>query len=361
MPLKKTRRTKAGNWYLRGSVAGVSIYESTGTSDAARAEAIRIRRESEILDRSAYGKAATLTFAEAALDYMRAGGESRYLAKILQHFGPDKLLAEIDNPALNDAAEAIYPTAAPATINRQLIVPVSAVVNLAAESGLTHYRKFRRRKGDRIRTRWLTPEEAEALLTAAAELQPHILPAIAFMLGAGCRAGEALSVTVARFYPATGEAHLPDTKNGHARMIRMPERARDLALARPLPETGAICRTPKGKAYKLNTGSGGQLAAAFAEAVIAAGLDRHDVTPHTLRHTWATWYYAQTKDFGGLLDLGGWQKSDMAQRYRKIAPADLGRRLLAHGWDFRTLGERIRPPSQDGTAAAPAPVLQVIK
>jgi len=63
-----------------------------------------------------------------------------------------------------------------------------------------------------------------------------------------------------------------------------------------------------------------------------------DVTPHVLRHTWATWFYSQTRDFGGLLDLGGWRKADMAQRYRKIAPADLPARLMAHGWDYTQTG-----------------------
>lgn len=60
-----------------------------------------------------------------------------------------------------------------------------------------------------------------------------------------------------------------------------------------------------------------------------------DVTPHVLRHTWATWFYAQTRDFGTLTDQGGWSKADMANRYRKLAPDDLSERLLKHGWDFR--------------------------
>ena len=53
-----------------------------------------------------------------------------------------------------------------------------------------------------------------------------------------------------------------------------------------------------------------------------------------MRHTWATWFYAQTRDFGALLDQGGWAKADMANRYRKIAPDDLTDRLLAMGWNF---------------------------
>ncbi|WP_286759222.1 MULTISPECIES: tyrosine-type recombinase/integrase [Sulfitobacter] len=259
------------------------------------------------------------------------------------------MLAQIDNAAMNAAASKLYPTSANSTINRQLITPVSAVINMAAEEGLATPRKLKRRKGDNIRTRWLTPEEAEALISAAA---PHILPAIGFMLGGGCRSAEALTVQMRHFYPATGEAWLPDTKNGRPRMIQLPDRALELVRAQPLPNDGPICRTPRGKAYVMRSNGGGQISGAFTNACEAAGLDPKEVTPHVLRHTWATWFYAQTKDFGGLLDLGGWQKADMAQRYRKIAPADLASRLRRRGWDFTTFGigsatdekHQIKPP-----------------
>ncbi len=355
MPLKKFRRNGQGNYYIRGTVQGQHIYESTGTSIAAQADAIRIRREAEILERGAYGKAQTLTFAEAALAYMKAGGEARFLLPILNYFGPDMMLAQIDNAAINAAASKLYPNSANSTINRQLITPVSAVINMAAEEGLATPRKLKRRKGENIRTRWLTPEEAEALISAAA---PHILPAIGFMLGGGCRSAEALTIQMRHFYPATGEAWLPDTKNGRPRMIQLPDRALELVRALPLPDDGPICRTPRGKAYVMRSNGGGQISAAFTNACEAAGLDPKEVTPHVLRHTWATWFYAQTKDFGGLLDLGGWQKADMAQRYRKIAPADLASRLRRRGWDFTLLGERAEAQVEP---APQAPGLRVVK
>ncbi len=76
------------------------------------------------------------------------------------------------------------------------------------------------------------------------------------------------------------------------------------------------------------------MAVAFGKIRSTAGLG-NDVVPYTCRHTWATWFYSQTKDWGGLLDQGGWNRADTANRYLKIAPGDLGQRLLAHGWDFR--------------------------
>ena len=89
---------------------------------------------------------------------------------------------------------------------------------------------------------------------------------------------------------------------------------------------------------------GGQIQSAFATARARAGLGP-DVTPHILRHTWATWFYAQTRDFGRMLDLGGWRTTSTAERYRKIAPADLAARLDRAGWDFRVLGADL--PARD--------------
>lgn len=347
-PLKLTRRPGAANFYIRGTVAGQSIFESTGLDDKKLAEKFRARREAQILQRHALGRGATLTFAEAALTYLESGGEGRHLARVLEYFGPETLLAEIDNDAVNRAARALYPVAAPATITRQLITPVSAVLNMAAADGLCPPRRLRRRGGDQARVRWLTPEEAEALLGAVRQTPAsrHILRAVALLIGGGCRTGEAIAIEAGAFYPETGEAWLGKTKNGDARMIRLPRRALDIMLETDLPTSGAILRTPRNIAYKLQEAGGGQLAHAFNAARDAAGLGR-EVTPHILRHTWATWYYSQTKDFGGLMDLGGWRKSDMANRYRKIAPENLGARLLEFGWDFTR-------PEFAGARAAPA-------
>jgi integrase len=328
--LKIVRRTKGGHYYLRGTVAGQAVYESTQCSGRAAADAIRIRRETEIIARHAKGKAATLTFAEAALTYLESGGQGRYLAKILQHFGADTLLDDVDNGAVNAAASALYPRAAPATINRSLITPISAVVNMAAENDLARYRKFKRRKTPPGRTRWLTPEEAERLIHYA---DPHLVPILFALLGTGARVSEILGTEAHFYYPATSEIWLPDTKNGHPRMISLPGRAAAAVAASTPPEAGRIFLTPKRQPYILKDGRGGQIKAAFDTARLAAGLGP-DVVPHSLRHTWATWFYSATKDFGGLLDKGGWQKSDMANRYRKIAPADLPDRLLDHGWQF---------------------------
>lgn len=334
--LKLSRRKNAGNFYLRGTVAGQYIYESTQCSQRATADQIRIKREGEILKTHIHGKSATLTFASAALTYIELGGERRFLAKIIRHFGPDTMLNDIDNGTVNDAARAIYPDAAPATINRQLITPISAVINMAADEGMTRHRRFKSRKTPKTPTRWLTPEEAERLLACASD---HLRPIIMVLLGTGARTSEALGIEAAFYYPNTSEIWLPNVKNGVPRMLKLPSRAARALHHHTPPSVGRIFLTPKNLPYVLRDNGGGQISRAFGLAVIAAKLPGR-VTPHTLRHTWATWYYSATRDFGGLLDLGGWQKPEMAQGYRKIAPGDLGARLLAHGWDFTDLDSR---------------------
>lgn len=334
MPLKLWRRTKGANWIIRGTVAGKSIWESTGTNQRRLAEAKRQRLEQELLERDALGVAATITFAEAILLYIEAGGEARFLDRIIRFAGPDTLLKDINNSWIREAARELYPDCAPSTIDRQLVTPVSAIVNMAAEDDLCPPRKFRKRAKDNARIRWITPEEAEELLGAIEALAPHIARPVALMLGGSARSGEALRVTRADLHIPTGEVWIDQTKTGEPRRLRLPKRALDLVLDGELPEEGPICLTPKGAPYVMRKSGGGQIAGAFAKAAKAAGLDPHEVTPHVLRHTWATWYFAATKDFGGLMDLGGWKSPAMANRYRKLAPEDLANRLLAHGWNF---------------------------
>ena len=139
-----------------------------------QAQAWANRRETQLLERHAAGRKATLTFSEVALEYLQTGGEDRFLTRILDYFGPDARISEIDNGTLLAAAAEIYPEASPATINRQLIGPVSAVINQVAENGLAEPRKYRRLKARGIRVRWLLPNKFERLLRSA---PAHLVPA----------------------------------------------------------------------------------------------------------------------------------------------------------------------------------------
>jgi len=275
-----------------------------------------------------------ITFREAAALYIGQGGEERFLSKIVKHFGPHVPVDKISNVDIARAARAIYPDAKPETVRRQLRVPIRAVQNFAAG-------KRRERIPDTRRTRWLTPEEAERLLAASSEPEaiglrdPNLetLRKIAFMLGTGAGPGETMAALGENWNPATREWWLEGTKTVfRARYVRLP--IRTVALIGRIPASGPAFPRPDGTPYTFRKNRGGQMAVAFNKVRDAAGLGP-DVTPYTLRHTRHSWAYAMTRDWGDLLDQGGWNRSDTANRYRKITPDDLGRRLLEYGWDFR--------------------------
>jgi integrase/recombinase XerD len=81
MPLRLVKRKESDHWYVRGTVRKQSVFESTGTDDKKAAEAIRIKREGRLLEDSIHGKESSVTFFEAAVFYMTAGGSARFLGK----------------------------------------------------------------------------------------------------------------------------------------------------------------------------------------------------------------------------------------------------------------------------------------
>jgi len=273
-------------------------------------------------------------FFQAAALYVQGGGSNRYLTRIMKHLGPTVRLSDLTPFRIEQIGQELQPGCLPDTVRRHVITPIKAVLNFAAG-------KRRRASEDNSRKRWLTPEEAERLIYFAAnphlaklrDPDLHTLKKIAFMLGTGAGPGETVALPASGWNPATQEWWCPGEKTIYReRWVWLPQRSID--LIGEVPKEGRAFRAPDGAEYVLHDHRGGQMAEAFNKVRDAAGLGP-DVVPYTLRHTWATWFYAQTGDWGRLLDLGGWHKGDTARRYKKVAPADLGNRLLAHGWDFR--------------------------
>src|SRR5438045_3820430 len=81
MPLRLVRRKGSEHWYVRGSVRGVRVFETTGTDRKEIAEAIRIKREARLLNESVFGKQKSLVFEEAALAYLENAGSPRFLGE----------------------------------------------------------------------------------------------------------------------------------------------------------------------------------------------------------------------------------------------------------------------------------------
>lgn len=311
MPLKLVTRHGSPFWYIRGTVRGVTVDESTGITDRAAAEAVRSKREWEITQGSVFGRRATATFLEAAVSYMEAGGETRFLKPIIDHLGGVKL-ADIDQTLIEKVARRLYPGRAPATLNRQAIAPISAVMKHAHGRKLCDYLKIERMKEPRGRIRWLTSEEADRLIDCCS---PHLKPLVTFMLYTGARVSEALYLDWQAVDLNRAHVYFAETKNGEARGVPLHRRVvADLANLKH--RQGAVFRRPDGLPYEVKGDGGGQIKTAFKGACRRASIT--DFSPHDCRHTWATWHYAANRDLLALKTLGGWKTERMVFRYAHV-------------------------------------------
>jgi integrase len=249
MPLKLVRRPNTPNWVIRGTLRGVRVEESTGTGNRTAAEEIRAKREAEILKASIYGRAATASFAEAALSYLQQGGSRKFLQPVIQYFKTTPL-AKIDQDAIEEGAGKLFPNASPATRNRNFYTPTLAVLHHAARKKLCARPIVKRPKPSKARVRWLTIEEADRLINATAD---HLRPLVIFLLYTGARVGEGLWLDWRNVDLARAHVTFTETKNGEARGVPLHQRV-IAALANLPRRDGEVFRRPDGLAYVRSKG-----------------------------------------------------------------------------------------------------------
>ena len=318
MPIKLVKRKRAPNWYLRGTVRGISVFETTGTNDPVAADAIRIMRENELLQRSVFGAAATVTFAEAAVSYLEEGGERRFLGTydeksgewslLIGHFG-NTVVGKIKQAEVDSAALELYPNAQAATRKRQVYVPVSAVLRHAARKGWCTLPSFRHPRVKRSVTKWSTPERLGQLL-------PHCTPKlrrlVVFLTYTGARISEALRIDwEADVSLDRRTVILRRTKNGNPRTVQLPPPLlAELVAVPPEERKGKLFDWAARKAVY------GPLKRACKRAKVEY------LPPHQQgRHTFATWLrtYAGL-DLIGLKEAGGWESLSSVERYAHVVP-----------------------------------------
>ncbi|MFT9046229.1 tyrosine-type recombinase/integrase [Acetobacter orientalis] len=353
MSLKVVTRKGGAALYIRGTVRGQSVFESTGTADPEQAEAYRAKREADLWTQSVYGKRAVVTFAHAVTAYLeaeeRAETTRTHLRKLLLHFGTSRL-DHIGQQELDDAYKAILTKGAQAsgaTKIRAVLTPLRAVLEFAAIRGWCSKPAFARPKVKQVRMQFLRPVEATALVEAAA---PHLQPLLIFLIGTGARMSEALELDW-KDVDLRGKRAVVWQKQDDERHIDLPpvvvlaleslewRTGRVFRPVRSRKPRGALRGKEIGEAY-YDTGrtGGGQIKSAWATACRKAGLPGRnrvwipkggnrqkvqfvpDLTPHCLRHTFASWHYCIHRDLLRLKEDGGWHTITMVTRYAKKMP-----------------------------------------
>lgn len=328
MPLKIIKR--GNRYWLRGTVRGEAVYETTGVTLAYKeeAEAVRVAREAGIIQRSVYGPATTVTFREAAITYCETvdpkGVQRRMILghekqdgtrswNLIDRIGSKKL-SEINQELIDTLARQQYEDAAPSTIQRNLVTPITSVMKHAAKRDWCKVPAFDRPKPSQSRIRWLTPDEARRLVGASAD---HLAPLLTFLLGTGARLSEALDLEWTETDLQDARAYFWKTKGGLQRSAGLPPSVVS-ALANLDHREGAVFRTWGGKPYRQGREYGGQIKTAFSGALKRSGVNH--ITPHGLRHTWASWFYASSKDILLLKAEGGWKTLSQVERYAHLVP-----------------------------------------
>jgi integrase len=331
VPLKLVRRPGSDNWYLRGTVRGISVFESTGTDRQDAAEQIRIQRESALLAESIHGRKATVTFLQAAVSYMESGGSPRFIGKVAKdtgrwsgligHFDKTRLSA-IGQSDLDRAAAEMFPTAGPETRNRQCYTPFIAVWNHAARNGWAEERAWRRPrkpKGTAVRnaatragTRPVAYEHAARFVAEMSAAPGWVMTTLFYT---GMRPIELFALRADDIDVAGRWITVRNSKSGEPRGVPMHNFLAPLMAF--LKERGdPIFRTPRGDAYPVTEEAGGQLKTAIAGARRRSGIA--DVSPYTGRHTVSTQLvvngvHAYVKD-----QILGHAVTDMSRRYTNI-------------------------------------------
>lgn len=340
MPLKLEQHDN-GFWYVRGTVSvwkdgqphSVSVNKSTKTRSEAEAGGILRQIQNEVAERNVSGREPSITFSAAAARYLKHGGEKRFLAKPLAHLGTYRI-DQIDQMRLDDAAFKAYPSAASATRRRQFYAPVIAVLRA---NGVAI--QFKRAPDGQKRTIFMRPEEAERILklmmTDPRYPNPWSPALATFLFGQGSRVGETLAIDGKRDISLPDRyAILRDTKNGRERMVNLcPRVIAALTTVPNLGQSGPLFLRYDGRPYEPRQSRGYKLAF-WDAAVTKAGYDAKAYTPHTIRHSWATWFYSQTKDVVRLKAEGGWESSEW-ERYVKLAAPSIGKAAQKLGFDFR--------------------------
>lgn len=323
MPLKIIRRKdRAGVLTIQGRVAGLRIRRRAQSNSVALAREEAAAIEAEILRSAWHGaRPGTRTLAEAIVSYLEAQPRTEAtkwrLRRIRDTIG-DVPLGTIDqDTATRLKHEMLRPSAGPAAYTREVIVPLRALLLHAHKRGWCGAPQFIVPRQPEGRTMFLCPDEVERLFEASAA---HIRPLLIFLVGTGARMSEALKLEWRDVDLASGRVIFWRTKNGKRRVCQVP--LRGLVSLAGLPHReGTVFRRNDGAPYtNAEWPSGGQIKTAWRGAIRRAGINP-DLTPHDLRHTWATWHYAVHKDLLALRDAGGWSKVELVERYAHLMPA----------------------------------------
>ena len=270
------------------------------------------------------------TFDEVVLSYIKghktrgSGRRTLDALKQLYPFFSGKRMDEVTSLEIKEYIRARLQTVAPATINKEIGV-VSAACNYCRDElgwDIDNPARGRKLKEPEGRVRWLTQEEADRLLEAAAnrERAPWLVDYIRLCIYTGMRRGEAVGLTWDRVDMGRRLILLDAgmTKNGKRRTIPLHQEA-IVALENRLawrnrrcPDSPWVFCNGRGRQVK-------DMKKSFATARKEAGIK--DFRQHDQRHTTASWMLMSGTELVTVRDMLGHSSIELTQRYAHLHPS----------------------------------------
>lgn len=284
-------------WHYSFTVDGVRHRGSSKTPEKRLAEDIAAKHEARVRRAAVHGEEAVLTFTDAVGMYLDAGKDGRFLAPLLKKFGK-RLVSAISGPEIRKAALEIYPGASHATLNRQVVTPIRAVINHAADAKKAQKLSIKRFKEETKERRpagsadWL-----KAFCKEAKKMDMPETAAIArFMFETAARVSEACRVTWDDVNLQLGIAYLTKTKTDPRKVFLTRNMVIEMANIRSVHPTRVFAAANRSTVKKR-----------IDKVIEKAGLPR--LTSHELgRHGFATEMIRRNGvDVATTGDHGGWK------------------------------------------------------
>lgn len=315
MSLKLSKRD--GVWYVTGYEAGHRIRKSThidavGRDNKARAEAVLDEVRDALRKQAAEGNDAVIKIGYLVEHYLH-GKQPLYSSRVIRTFAffgnETPISAAIDR--IDDfRIDLIKRKLKPSTITNALTI-VATVFRYARERKWTDKVVKIDKPKVKLTAKALKEEEVDALIEHAEDwLKPHLI----FLRNTGLRSGELMTLRREDVDLVNRRAVIRNTKNGEDRVI--PLNAAALKVIKEIPFDGLLFRDKDGKPWAYSKDMANKfLYRPVVQAAKAAGI-RH-VTPHMLRHTFATRLVEAGASMVVVQALGGWKSMESAARYAK--------------------------------------------
>lgn len=290
------KRKGSDVWQYEFTVDGRRFRSSSKTTDRRLAEDIAIKHEAEERRAVVHGKEAVLTFAQALNLYQMDGKDIRFTVKLFDYFGKWKV-KDITGPEIRKAARILYPDATAATWNRQVVTPMRAIINHAADAKRLQKISVTRFKEERKPRPAGNKEWLSLFAKTAKRLDMPETAAIArFLFETAARVSEACRLTWDDVNLQEGWAYLAKTKTQPRKVFLTRAMVIELANIRSLHPTLVFAAANRSTVKKR-----------VDKVIKEAGLAR--LTSHEFgRHGFATEMIVRNDiDVATTADHGGWK------------------------------------------------------